>query len=89
LSTLDLVYRRTAAIVVFTILKKSTNDPTVINWMLTFVIGLSFFIGIAFTKRRYTARIARIAEILASPQLEPISWLYDHVCTHLRDLDFA
>jgi hypothetical protein len=83
---LDPVYRRSASIVLFSVLKKSDKDRSVVNWMLTFVTRLTIFIGIAYGKRRYPRRIASAAEILACPQLEGIAWLYEHVCATVSEL---
>ena len=61
--------------------KKESPTETITpkEWIIKFIRRLSFFIGLANAKKRYSGRICRIAELLTHPDLQNIPWLKDEI----------
>jgi hypothetical protein len=83
---LNALYGRTAASLLYSVLKKIPAERPLVSWVNHFVRRITIFVSLAFGKNRYLGRIARIAESLAMPAGDAIDWLRGTIETNITAL---
>ncbi|OHT02142.1 hypothetical protein TRFO_30905 [Tritrichomonas foetus] len=81
---LDPIYGRSAALLFAKVLSRVKElNAEAKEWVILFIRRLIVFIALAFNKKRYSGKIARIAEILTHPDLKEIGWLNDEIIRNI------
>jgi hypothetical protein len=83
--TINSLFCRSAATILFQLLVE-LKGPSLTGWVVVFLKRLVVWIGLAFLRHRYPRRIARIAEVLASPKIAAVPWIENQVLSNIADL---
>jgi hypothetical protein len=84
--TLNSLYSRSAAALLFSILTSIPQDVAIRRWLDHYLIGITAFIGLAYSQHKYSRRISRIGEALAHPMVASIPWFVDIISRHMSSL---